>query len=107
MPQAIFLCHSSARYVLLSFSLSGACELDVKISLFHSCTVSVGYVLTHLVLQLDVYDSVRALELFKGKYVVMFGDSTMEENMYDLIILLSGSSSDPEAMAHFLLSSLG
>ena len=47
-----------------------------------------------------MYDSTQLLKLLEGKYVVMFGDSTLEENMYDLILLLT--SRDLDAMATYL-----
>ena len=51
-------------------------------------------------LQLGMYDSTDLLRLLKGKYIVMFGDSTLEENMYDLILLLTSRNLD--AMASYL-----
>ncbi len=49
---------------------------------------------------MNMYDSTQLLKLLESKYIVMFGDSTLEENMYDLILLLT--SWDMDAMAPFL-----
>ena len=53
-----------------------------------------------------MYDQAHALEHLHGKYMVLFGDSTLQENMYDLIILLSGISNDREAMDAFMNTSI-
>jgi len=55
---------------------------------------------------MDMYDSAHALEQLRGKYLALFGDSTLQENMYDIIILLSGLNRDPEAMDHFMNTSV-
>ena len=57
-------------------------------------------------LQLNMYDSAHALEHLRGKYMVLFGDSTMQENVYDLIVLLSGISKDRVAMDTFMNTSI-
>ena len=49
------------------------------------------------VLQMNFYDSAQVLKLLEGKYIVMFGDSTLEENMYDLILLLTSWTLDEVA----------
>ena len=56
--------------------------------------------------QLDMYDSAHALESFRGKYMAVFGDSTLQENMYDLVVLLSGISKDDEAMTRYMNESI-
>ena len=53
-------------------------------------------------LQLDMFDSARTLKQFRGKYMAVFGDSTLQENIYDLMILLSGISRDNPAMTRFM-----
>ncbi len=58
-------------------------------------------------LQLDVKDSAGALDCLRGKYIVMFGDSTLEENMYDLILLLSGTPQSSEVMNNFITAAVG
>ena len=56
-----------------------------------------------MLLQLRMYDSSQVLTHLRGKYIVMFGDSTMEENMYDIIILLSNMAHNRTSMDSFLL----
>ena len=53
-------------------------------------------------LQLDMFDSARTLKEFSGKYMAVFGDSTLQENIYDIMILLSGISRDNAAMTRFM-----
>ena len=55
---------------------------------------------------MEMYDSAHALMHLRGKYIVLFGDSTLQENMYDLIILLSGISKDREALDAFMNRSI-
>ena len=54
--------------------------------------------------QLGMYDSGQALKRLQGKYVVMFGDSTLEENMYDIILLLSDMSRNRTMMDSFVMA---
>lgn len=49
-----------------------------------------------------MFDSARTLKQFHGKYMAVFGDSTLQENIYDLMILLSGISRDNPAMTRFM-----
>ena len=55
---------------------------------------------------MDMYDSAHALEQLQGKYLALFGDSTLQENMYDIIILLSGLNRYPEALDRFMNTSV-
>ena len=55
---------------------------------------------------MDMYDSAHALDQLRGKYLALFGDSTLQENMYDIIILLSGLNRYPEALDRFLNTSV-
>ncbi|CAL8465894.1 g5430 [Coccomyxa elongata] len=61
-----------------------------------------GHMPLALFCSLNLHDTALALTHLKGKYIVMFGDSTMEENMYDLVLLISGISTDVKAMDVFL-----
>lgn len=52
--------------------------------------------------QMDLLDSARARRCLSGTYMVMLGDSTMSETMHDLVMLLGGLATAPDAMKAYM-----
>ena len=51
---------------------------------------------------MELQDTARAQQCMQGMYMVFLGDSTMTETVHDIVMLLSGLSSQPEALAAFV-----